>query len=70
MNTDDNTLNAINDGIAKYTVKDSVFTDLFKDKKYTLMLIRLFIMKMLMLQKKILNQLPWKMSLWQICIMI
>ena len=70
MNTDDNTLNAINDGIAKYTVKDSVFTDLFKDKKYTLMLIRLFIMKMLMLQKKILNQLPWKMSLWLICIMI
>ena len=70
MNTDDNTLNAINDGIAKYTVKDSVFTDLFKDKKYTLMLIRLFIMKMLMLQKKILNQLRWKMFLWQICIMI
>ncbi len=38
MDTNDNTLNAINEGIAKYTVKDSVFTDLFKDKKYTLML--------------------------------
>ncbi len=32
MNTDDNILNKINEGIAKCTVKDSVFTDLFKDK--------------------------------------
>ena len=55
MNTDDNTLNVINDGIAKYTVKDSVFTDLFKDKNILLCFIRLFIMKMLMLQKTILN---------------
>ncbi len=38
MNTDDNVLNKIDEGIAKYTVKDSVFTDLFKDKKYTLQL--------------------------------
>ncbi len=38
MNTDDNILNKIDEGLAKYTVKDSVFTDLFKDKKYTLML--------------------------------
>jgi len=38
MNTEDNILNKIDEGLAKYTVKDSVFTDLFKDKKYTLML--------------------------------
>ncbi len=38
MNTDDNILNKIDEGLAKYTVKDSVFTDLFKNKKYTLML--------------------------------
>ena len=38
MNTEDNTLNKIDEGLAKYTVKDSVFTDLFKNKKYTLML--------------------------------
>ena len=38
MDIDDNILNKISDGIAKYTIKDSVFTDLFKDKKYTLML--------------------------------
>ena len=33
MDIDDNILNAINEGIAKYTIKDSVFTDLFKNKK-------------------------------------
>ena len=38
MNTEDNILNKIDEGLAKYTVKDSVFTDLFKDKKYTFML--------------------------------
>ena len=38
MNTEANDLNKIDEGLAKYTVKDSVFTDLFKNKKYTLML--------------------------------
>jgi len=38
MNTSDDILNKVNEGIAKYTIKDSVFTDLFKDKKYTLLL--------------------------------
>jgi len=33
-----NNSDIIDEGIAKYTIKDSVFTDLFKNIKYTLQL--------------------------------
>ena len=38
MEEKNNFTSAINDGIAKYTIKDSVFTDLFKNIKYTFQL--------------------------------
>ena len=70
MNTDNDILNKINDGIAKYTIKDVFSLIYLKIKNTLLYFIRLFIMRIAMLQRMTLIRLHWKMFLWLICITI